>query len=107
MLVTEDMQIMALGMYERVCKCKGTVEPDAMHAALTAALSPGWRPIENAPTDGTIYFGCAPYAGIWLFGAGSFDGTEHVASNCFGEVFEPTHFMPLPAPPVQQKEGVS
>ena len=75
--------------------CAQARQANALQAEL-AALKAGWRPISEAPRDGTWVTGWAknwsrPYAiqcirGLWYHEDGEDAGA-------------PTHFQPLPAPP--------
>jgi len=73
-------------------------EPQARAAAMQ------WRPIEEAPKDGTIILvhrsGCMiPFLAAWLDGAAiNQPGWHHVDINKRFHT-EPTHYMRLPAPP--------
>jgi Lar family restriction alleviation protein len=66
-------------------------------AAITAwnRRAPGWRPISEAPRDGSQFLGWfeGSTVQIWWMGQGGLWG------NDFWEGKEPTHFMPLPPPP--------
>ena len=75
-----------------------------MAAAELAAASTGWRPIATAPKDGTI---------VLIVARSGFHGTDELSepqtmeATCFEgkwhsgdwEVFEASHWQPLPAPP--------
>lgn len=129
MVVTEEMALMALNVYDYAVATAPAAQNRTapMRAALTAALASMWRPIEEAPRDGTeclfywpniathrghtgIAMGrwaCADYFDSRPRGWNSpecgfrMDGDQCIPKNQ-GDI---THFMPLPAPPVQQKEG--
>jgi hypothetical protein len=76
---------------------KGTTEADAKRDATFAwnRRTPGWRPISEAPRDGSQFLGWfeGSTVQIWWMGQGGLWG------NDFWEGKEPTHFMPLPPPP--------
>ena len=68
-----------------------------------------WRPIEEAPKDGTWILVGAPgkepetacwSSSVWLEGWYSGGGR----SDSYGPSFEPTHWMPLPPPPKGAEE---
>lgn len=72
-------------------------------------LAGGWRPISEAPRDGTPVIAHWPHLGgravvAWVTQAGRRPRTW-TASHSFGylgrmaEGSEPTHWMPLPSPP--------
>jgi hypothetical protein len=72
-----------------------------------------WQPIETAPTDGTaVLLWPYGYSDIWQGHAdcevvlGYFDneGREEWFNPEAREWFEPTHWMPLPAPPELNNE---
>lgn len=77
----------------------------AIAVADTAAAEQQWQPIETAPKDGTpilavseahIKEGWSPqvieWSDVWMY------------SECFDEfMFEPTHWMPIPAAPTPPK----
>lgn len=78
---------------------------DGLVARLEAAeAAMQWRPISEAPKDGTIIlvhrFGCAtPFLAAWLDGAAiAQPGWHHVDINKRFHT-DPTHYLPLPAPP--------
>lgn len=74
---------------------------DAILAALTAAgcaVEQGWRTMDTAPRDGTRFHG-------WFPAHGSIPGCVADVSWHHGcwhhpHFVEPTHWRPLPAPPV-------
>ena len=90
---------------------------DAMHkalAAINALPGVGWQPIETAPKDGTwvlLTGGLIDYG--WdrdtqpLVVAGQFVGTVWQFAWCdggyYGEYENPTHWMPLPDAPSEEK----
>jgi hypothetical protein len=57
----------------------------------------GWLPIETAPRDGTKIL----LAGSWLSGTWDIDVGHYLVTrfNFCGET-QPTHWMPLPEPPI-------
>jgi hypothetical protein len=96
-----------LGTYIRAAPRCANCDPDArvlMREALEALEAERWRPISEAPKDGT------PFLGGCFFEDGSLeeafpcvcesalDGQDpHWTSH--GLTVYPTHFAPLPAPP--------
>lgn len=99
--------------------CLDTVQ-DTARAALAAwdAAPAGWRAIEEAPLDrailvyreGRIYVAqWQPFWRTWGVSAARIPGQEQPFIDIGKQGFEsliaasgPTHFMPLPAPPVDQ-----
>jgi Lar family restriction alleviation protein len=68
-------------------------------AALTAALAqPGedWRTIDSAPRDGTRVLGCHPN---WTAPM-----TVQWSGDSWRLACPPTHWMPLPPPPSEEKQ---
>ena len=69
---------------------------DTAPASLSAGGGAGWQPIETIPAQGCVVVGC------WVGSRWSW--WEGLASDlgCDGEYGdEPTHWMPLPAPPMK------
>ncbi len=63
-----------------------------------------WNPIETAPTDGTeivVLDGGAVRTAVWSDMIGKFTGR---GGNVFNWCENPTHWMPLPAPPTTDVE---
>lgn len=63
-----------------------------------------WQPIETAPKDWThvlLAFGSSVAEGYWLEGADLwlYANTSIDDESCI--IDDPTHWMPLPAPPVR------
>lgn len=97
--------------------CRATYE-DMAKLALTAALGAMWRPISEAPKDGTrlllrgklqpIPSNQELYSGLELPAttAGYWDTIDVawciVGATWTGPFFEPTHFMHIPSPPAQE-----
>lgn len=79
------------------CLCALEAELAALRAE---QAKPQWLPIENAPRDGThiITYECDKYSVLWIEEAWWFEGKWEPAD-------EPTHWMPLPAPPRDLREG--
>ena len=86
-------------------------------AALAAAADrAAWRPIEEAPKDGTsvlLYAECSHQVELLSFKepivlTGYWDEIDQAwcstTSTWEGPFFEPTHFQPLPAPPTEEIE---
>jgi hypothetical protein len=71
-----------------------------------------WQPIETAPKDGSpllVYF---PEIGTWEvfwstnvfdFGSWNVSDNKHEDRPLRGWSTQPTHWMPLPAPPAQEE----
>lgn len=76
------------------------VNRDALRAALAAADAQGWRPISEAPRDGTPVLGYHPKYG-WAGTIRWDDGDWEVGNEQweFNRPVQPTHWMPLPPPP--------
>ena len=78
----------------------GVAEDDAFAAALAAheAALTAWQDIETAPKDGEIVL----IYDEGYIGKASFDSTGWIDHEADGHLIEPppTHWMPLPAPPV-------
>jgi hypothetical protein len=89
---------------------------NASHAALTAALAAMWRPIEDAPKDGTevlvaggtFYNSTSTFTDDLPFIGPSLACWDDYCREWRGEnsgghdeffYYKPTHFMPLPSPP--------
>jgi len=90
---------------------------DSVRAALTVALAAMWRPISEAPKDGsnvlvndtrypnrTVFIArwndCRYHTkakGYWAF------TDERVHGVALSRANQPTHFMPLPQPPAQKE----
>jgi hypothetical protein len=71
-----------------------------------------WQPIKTAPKDGTgfLYFiqPVPSFPDFIAIGAGHFSDGVYRAVDFFsdgpGPIIEPTHWMPLPAPPAAAQE---
>ncbi len=125
--ITDEMVEAAINAQSKVAECW---PKEAMRAALGAAMKAAWRPIEEAPKDGTLvmvrdcfgvqpaYFDADPslddFLAICDEGEGVPEYKQYLAENpglgwvSFGreevEYLSPTHWMPLPPSPEQ--EGV-
>lgn len=68
--------------------------------AASATKVDRWQPIESAPKDGTrvlVWDGEEWLARWQAYNGGYWDADEYISEN-------PTHWMPLPAPPLENKE---
>lgn len=87
---------------------KGTVGSLMKHGAnLVEALQTAgaWQPIETAPKDGTGILLSAPVGFGWRIVGGSWNcGDSLVMPHWMSPVagFQPTHWMPLAAPPLTE-----
>jgi len=70
-----------------------------------AVASPAWQPIETAPKDGTVVLGWSgvwsvgmPETVLWLDRAERSGWFTYAGHHRF--MNQPTHWMPLPAPPL-------
>ena len=59
------------------------------------ASSNQWRPIEEAPRDGTRYIGAYRYKDVWFAEVIG----DHAVINSSVKLFPATHWQPLPEPP--------
>lgn len=77
----------------------------------------GWRDISEAPLDrstvlltGFIYINGTRTTERWVCAAKFVDNNwfalEEIATDTWEELFNPTHFMPLPLPPAPKATGV-
>lgn len=84
----------------------------------TMTATPDWRPIENAPKDGTPVLVYAPqgctqwtmYTPLWIcrWDTGRHEGGAWTEAG--GELWttcEPTHWMPLPQPPESSGQNLA
>ena len=69
-----------------------------------------WQPIETAPRDGTgfLYYQKLPFGQKWIGSAvyheGEFVHVQWNGDECDWTTINPTHWMPLPAPPKADPE---
>jgi len=84
--------------------CRATYE-DMAKLALTAALGAMWRPISEAPKDGSSILAFAAayrdYYGVAQWAEADED-IGSVEGWFWPFAIRPTHFMPLPSPPAQE-----
>lgn len=92
--------------------CVGCVTEVAAALAVARAEGPQWRPIAEAPKDGTLFLanknGGATIVGRMgkvKFNVGYPSEGERETFLMFpsGLTWNPTHWMPLPAPPVREE----
>lgn len=89
------------------------IDQTAMAEAVASARAESWQPIETAPKDGTSFLACHAGSGVhqitWhgkashipLYGWAHGEDVEDV------DLWSPTHWMPLPAPPTLIPGGSS
>ena len=103
-MITEAMINAALDAFFR-----GTLGPNAssmerMRAALEAAERASWQPIETAPTsrmtDTVDLFAGTRFVDCWYHNG----WRRHGPMGVIWVVDKPTHWRPLPEPPVGQSE---
>lgn len=98
MSITDEQVMAALDAWQKNWPAS---HETSMRAALEDADAAAWRPIEEAPKDGTkvniwrenytvLEAFWDVYLQKWLLDLGSHIGAIH---------YEPTHFRPLPEPP--------
>lgn len=70
---------------------------DAIRQALSSMIEGGWRPISEAPRDGTRFL----FTNGKIIACGWYMNGQYFASDSFGgkQALDPTHYMPLPAAP--------
>lgn len=78
-------------------------QPDPLHVA--NERGEGWQPIETAPkTNRSILVWCPERRNIFQVCWGGFDGWLYFGPFTHSVYENPTHWMPLPAPPAAPKE---
>lgn len=93
-----DLGVMYASANERAA------EAERQLAALRTQAPDSWRPIETAPKDGTrilVGHSDAVFDAWWEEGGGNGDGWVDGCDDRYEDliVYEPTHWMPLPAAP--------
>lgn len=88
---------------ELIAQPLARIWPELAEAALTAALSAAWQPIESAPLNEEAVLICTALGTVgeakhykpegWYWQG--FDPTDYHD----GAVVEPTHYQPIPSPP--------
>lgn len=92
-IVTDEMERAACAAFDS--------DGGNMRAAITAALGAMWRPISEAPTDGSeVLAGFRGQKGEWFQFVGT-AYTQGVKARYF-EHAPPTHFAPLICPPAPE-----
>lgn len=95
------------GMLDRLL----STAPDSVRQELSALLNP-WREIETAPKDGTRFLGYQPHFGVSIIhrhapGTEAKNPKHHyecwALDNDYGHPCKPTKWLPLPAPPSEDK----
>lgn len=81
---------------------------EIMTSALQAAFGVGgWRPIEEAPKDGTRVLLASVGGAVWLGNWRSNDVTPYESGwtryNCVDRGWNPDSFQPLPPPPASEE----
>jgi hypothetical protein len=85
---------------------------------LKASAEEGWRPIESAPKDGAQRIIIAQFRDNGELVDMDFDAVFEeeyesweipkpywIWKSAYGRIEEPTHWMPLPSPPITQSKG--
>lgn len=78
----------------------------AARAAITAYQAEAWQPIATAPRDGTkvLLYPSPYYASIGSVGWFAKRAKEWAYEGETGTGCEPTHWQPLPPPPLERSE---
>ena len=66
---------------------------------------PKWLPIETAPVGGTFIVGWRDRDGQWCLGVGSRIGNGPIRSLDGVADLKPTHWLPVPEPPLDESES--
>lgn len=93
-------------VFREDCRAQAEIAIAVVRAHDAAAPRNEWKPIETAPKDGTRLLayekGCALYEIWWQRNLGDqWDGWQ----DDWDDEPEPTHWMPLPAPPLAPHEA--
>lgn len=99
-MVTDEQVKKAMLAFREVTRSGGSLLFEkCMRAALEAADAAAWRPIEEAPKDGTLFQ-------VWRKNRAVVTAYWNKNLSCWKNpniaipaLFEPTHFRPLPEPP--------
>jgi len=97
-------------VHDRIAELLGQIEIAALTLVNTRASTPaaGWRPISEAPKDGTHlllgrFVTACPFD-MNGYMAVDFWHTKHFTGwGLFNEQWPPTHYMPPPAPPASEE----
>lgn len=87
-----------------MCSTNDATQDDAteLAQAAIAAMQPDWRPIETAPRDELVWLFEPHSEGGFMF-AGITDMDGLWRNNLDRRKQQPTHWMPLPAPPAGER----
>ena len=104
-MITDEQLSEAMETYDGDLNADHYADREAMRRALEAAERAAWRPIRDAPKDGTQII-VGNKHGVWedsqvIPGTKSKDG-QPLDGHCFQALEHhggPTHFRPLPEPP--------
>lgn len=121
-LPDETPMVTVTGVGKDVHLTRGMFKAAHTAHALTAALSApgegalidGWLPIESAPRDGTAILAGHAHSVFDVYWSAS-DGSDGQgawvdgATDNYGDLttYDPTHWMPLPAPPLTPSDGAA
>lgn len=97
--LAKGLQDFAYGRVKSLTEIDAIERAERAEAALQSRASHDWQPIETAPKDGSVILLCKDgsyiQSGSWNRG-----GAFHMPHwSTQANLFDPTHWMPLPSPP--------